>query len=160
MARSVGLPCVLMNDAALHLAPELVTFPDNARVIIAGNSLIHMTLAELSMPGAELVWTDFRQSASLNALHGAVLAAGGLDRMILASDGERSEAMFAMMCAVLTFLPALRRRTGARVDLLVEKGRAVSSLVQFTDRLRPRLKKEGICLSVHVLERRMDRISA
>ena len=156
MTLALGHTVVLLNDDALHLPPDMLGLPEAARVIVAGRSLLRMTLAELSHPGAEIVWTDFRQSASLSALHGAVQSAGGLDRMILAADGEQSEAMFALMCAVLTLLPALRRRAGARVDLVVEGGRAVSSLDQFVDRLRPRLEMDGITLAVQVVERRVE----
>ncbi len=147
---------VLLNDDALHLPAGTLALPENARIIIAGRSLVRLTLAELSVPGAEVVWTDFRQSASLSALHGTLQTAGGLDRMILAADGDESEAMFALMCAVLTFLPALRRRAGARVELVVERGRAVSSLVQFIDRLRPRMEADGITLMVQILTRRVE----
>ena len=73
---------VLLNDMALHLKPEAVKPHDAARVIVAGNHLVRMTLAELALPGAEMIWTDFRHSASLGTLHAAVQAAGGLDRLV------------------------------------------------------------------------------
>lgn len=151
---------VLLNDAALQLAPDVVSLPDQARIMVAGRSPVQMTLAELAVPGARMIWTDFRQSASLNALQSLVQAAGGLDRLILAADGDRGEAMFSLMCAVLTFLPALRRRPGAQVRLIVEAGDAVPSLLEFIDRIKPRLSADGIDMALQVVERRMARAVA
>ena len=71
---------VLLNDMALHLKLEAVKPDDAARLVVAGSHLVRMTLAELALPGAEMIWTDFRHSASLGALHAAMQAAGGLDR--------------------------------------------------------------------------------
>ena len=145
---------ILMNEEALSLASVTVGLPERAKVFVAGRSLVQMTLAELALPGAEMIWTDFRQSASLSALHGTVQAAGGLDRLVLVGDGRKSEAMFSLMCAVLTFLPALRRRKGARIELLVGAGAAVQSLVTFLKRIEPRLAAQGILVSVSVREER------
>ena len=145
---------ILMNEEALSLASETMGLPEGSKVFVAGRSLVQMTLAELALPGAEMIWTDFRQSASLSALHTTVQAAGGLDRLVLAGDGRKSEAMFSLMCAVLTFLPALRRRKGARIELLVGAGAAVQSLVTFMKRIEPRLAAQGILVSVSVREER------
>lgn len=68
---------ILMNEEALSLASVTMGLPEGAKVFVAGRSLVQMTLAELALPGAEMIWTDFRQSASLSALHGTVQAAGG-----------------------------------------------------------------------------------
>jgi hypothetical protein len=151
---------VLLNDAALHLAPEVLSLPEPARIMIAGRSLVRMTLAELAVPGAQLIWTDFRQSASLSALQSLVQAAGGLDRLILAADGDQGEEMFSLMCAVLTFRPALRRRRGAQVQLIVEAGDALPSLTEFIDRIKPKLSPDGIDMALQVVERRMARAAA
>lgn len=145
---------ILMNEEALSLASKTMGLPEGSKVFVAGRSLVQMTLAELALPGAEMIWTDFRQSASLSALHTTVQAAGGLDRLVLAGDGRKSEAMFSLMCAVLTFLPALRRRKGARIELLVGAGAAVQSLVTFLKRIEPRLAAQGILVSVSVREER------
>lgn len=145
---------ILMNEEALSLASETMGLPEGSKVFVAGRSLVQMTLAELALPGAEMIWTDFRQSASLSALHATVQAEGGLDRLVLAGDGRKSEAMFSLMCAVLTFLPALRRRKGARIELLVGAGAAVQSLVTFLKRIEPRLATQGILVSVSVREER------
>lgn len=145
---------ILMNEEALRLASVTVGLPDDAKVFVAGRSLVQMTLAELALPGAEMIWTDFRQSASLSALHATVQAAGGLDRLVLAGDGGKSEAVFSLMCAVLTFLPALRRRRGSRIELVVGAGSAVSSLVTFLERIEPRLARQGISVSLQVREER------
>lgn len=145
---------VLVNDAALGLPAGTVNLPDDANILVAGNSLIRMTLAELSLPGAQMIWTDFGQSASLSALHGAIKGKGGLDRLILAGDGAQGEAMFALMCAVLTFLPSLRRRKGARIELIVQDGPAVTALTQFLQRLCPRLLRDGIEVRLSCLDRK------
>lgn len=134
---------VLLNDMALHLMPEAVKPGDAARVFVAGSNLVRMTLADLALPGAEMVWTDFRHSASLGALQAAVQAVGGLDRLVLAVDGEHGEAVFSVMCAVLTLLPSLRRRTASRIELICLPGKAATSLVQFVDRIRPQLAGRG-----------------
>ena len=143
---------ILMNEEALSLASLTLGLPNEAKVFVAGRSLVQMTLAELALPGAEMIWTDFRQSASLSALHATVQAAGGLDRLVLAGDGRKSEAMFSLMCAVLTFLPALRRRRGSTIELIVGKGPAVASLVTFLKRIEPRLAAQGILVSLSMRE--------
>lgn len=151
---------ILMNEDALSQVSETVSLPEGAKVYVAGRSLVQMTLAELALPGAEMIWTDFRQSASLSALHSTVQAAGGLDRLVLAGDGRKSEAMFSLMCAVLTFLPALRRRRGSQIALVVEEGAAVTSLTAFLERIEPRLASQGITVSLRIREVRPVRARA
>ncbi len=121
-------------------------------MIVAGRDVVAMTLAELSLPGARMIWTDFRQSASLGRLHGTVEAAGGLDRMVLAADGAESEDVFSVMCAVLCFLPALRRRPGSEVRLVVTEGPAVASLRAFLDRIAPRVARDGVTIRLTLRE--------
>lgn len=151
---------VLVNDLTLQLMPEAVGPADTSRVFVAGHCLVRMTLAELALPGAAMIWTDFRHSASLGALHRVVQAAGGLDRLVLAADGEHGETVFSVMCAVLTLLPSLRRRSPGKIELICTAGRASRSLVQFADRIRPGLARDGIELSLDILERREDRAAA
>lgn len=160
VSRETDRMIILLNDAALHLPQEVVSLPQGAQIMIAGRSLVRMTLGELAVPGAEMIWTDLRQSASLNALQALVQAAGGLDRLILAADGNQGEAMFSLMCAVLTFRPALLRRPGAQVQLVVEAGEAVPSLVQFIDRIKPRLSTDGVDLALQIVEKRTLRAVA
>ena len=148
---------VLLNDLALQLKPEAVKPGDAARIFVAGNSLVRMTLAELALPGAEMVWTDFRHSASLGALQGRVQAAGGLDRLVLAVDGEHGEAVFSIMCAVLTLLPPLRRRQAPEIELLCLPGTAATALVQFVDRIRPQLSRVGMNVSLEMPAAPVDR---
>jgi hypothetical protein len=148
-------PVVLLNEAALDVPPDLIGADDTARVIVAGASLVRMTLAELSLPGARMIWTDFRQSASLRRLHRAIQALGGLDRLVLAGDGHDGEDMFSMMCAILTFLPALRGRPGARIVLCVQDGPAVAALRQFLRGLASRLATDGIGVLLQIERRRI-----
>lgn len=155
-----GQMLVLINEDALGLPPDALDLPDAAQVMVAGRSLVQMTLAELALPGAQMIWTDFRQSASLSALHATLQRAGGLDRLILATDGDKSEAVFSIMCAVLTFLPALRRRPQARVLLMLEGGQAVGSLVEFIRRIEPRIARDGIQVEVQIRDRRRLRTVA
>jgi hypothetical protein len=141
---------ILLNEEALGLAADLAVVPEGARVIVAGRSLVSLTLAELALPGAEMIWTDFRQSASLSALHGTVQAAGGLDRLLLAGDGRKSEQMFSLMCAVLTFLPALRRKRRSEIVLAVEAGAAVAALETFLRRIGGRLAEQGVGVTLRI----------
>lgn len=145
---------ILVNDEVLGLPPEDLGLDDGARVFVAGRSLVQMTLAELALPGAEMIWTDFRQSASLSALHSTLQAAGGLDRLILAADGAKSEAVFSLMCAVLTFRPALRRRRGAKIELILADGQAVTSMVEFLKRIGATLELDGISTELRIYDRR------
>jgi hypothetical protein len=151
---------VLVNDMALQFVPETVSPADEDRVFVAGRCLVRMTLAELALPGARMIWTDFRHSASLCALHGAVQAAGGLDRLVLAVDGDSGEAVFSVMCAVLTLLPSLRRRGAGRIELVCPSGRAAASLVAFVERIGPRLARDGLRISLRILARKPDRAAA
>jgi hypothetical protein len=150
---------VLLNDMALQLKPEALAPGDTERVYIAGNNLVRMTLGELALPGAEMIWTDFRHSASLAGLHRTVQQAGGLDRMILAADGEHGESVFSVMCAVLTLLPSLRRRPSSHVELICLEGKAAPSLVEFVDRIQPQLATSGVSVSLELLQH-ADRAAA
>ena len=149
-----GNKVILINAAVLSLPRETITLDDEATVFVAGRSLVQMTLAELALPQAQMVLTDFSQSASLSALNATLQAAGGLDRLILAADGEESEAVFSLMCAVLTFRPALRRRRGGKIELILEDGRAVPSLVEFLQRIGGTLDLDGISTELRICDRR------
>ena len=151
---------VLLNDLAIQVKPEAVQPEDAARVFVAGSSLVRMTLAELALQGAQMIWTDFRHSASLAALQGAVQAAGGLDRLVLAVDGEHGEAVFSVMCAVLTLLPSLRCRQAPQIELICLPGKAATSLVQFVDRIRPQLSGRGVGVSLEMVSEPVDRSPA
>ncbi len=156
-ATAAGRKVILINDEVLGLPPEDLALDPDARVFVAGRSLVQMTLAELALPGAQMIWTDFRQSASLSALHSTLQGAGGVDRLVLATDGAKSEAVFSMMCAILTFLPALRRRRGSHIELVLEAGQAVTSLVQFLQRIGGSLTRDGISVELRIRERRTVR---
>lgn len=147
---------VLLNDLALQVRPEAVKPDSAARIFVAGSNLVRMTLAELALPGAEMIWADFRHSASLGALHGAVQSAGGLDRLVLAVDGDHGEAVFSTMCAVLTLLPSLRRRQASEIELICLPGKAETSLVQFVDRLTPQLAGRGVAVALEILSEPVD----
>lgn len=149
-----GPKVILINDAVLSLPRETLSLDEDATVFVAGRSLVQMTLAELALPEAHVVLTDFSQSASLSALNATLQAAGGLDRLVLAADGEESEAVFSLMCAVLTFRPALRRRRGGQIELILEDGRAVGSLVEFLQRIGGTLDLDGISTELRITERR------
>ena len=151
---------VLMNDLALQLKPGAVAPNGADRVFVAGSNLVRMTLAKLLLPEAEMVWTDFRHSASLGALHGIVQSEGGLDRLVLAVDGGQGEAVFSVMCAVLTVLPSLRRRRGAEIELICLPGKAATSLVQFVNRIQPQLAIQGVSVSLVQLKVQTDRTAA
>lgn len=151
---------VLLNDLALRLKPEAVKPGDGTRVVVAGSNLVRMTLAELVLPGAEMVWTDFRHSASVGAVNGALQAAGGLDRLILAVDGEHGEAVFSVMCAVLTLLPSLSRRQTSDIELICLPGKAATSLVEFVDRIGPRLADRGVSVALELPAEPVDRSPA
>ncbi|MDP3197423.1 hypothetical protein [Tabrizicola sp.] len=144
-----GRKVILINDAVLGLPRETLALDQDARVFVAGRSLVQMTLAELAVPDAQMILTDFRQSASLSALNSTLQAAGGLDRLVLAANGDESETVFSLMCAVLTFRPALRRRRG-RIDLILEDGRAVGSLVEFLQRIGGTLDLDGISTELRI----------
>lgn len=160
MPQTQRSPVILMNEAALSLPMESLPMLTDARVIVAGQSLVTMTLAELSIPGAQMIWTDFRQSASLRKLHAAIQEQGGLDLMVMAADGSESEAMFSLMCAILTFLPALKRDGGGRIVLSVRDGPAVSSLEAFLKRLMPRLARDGVSAQLRIISHEIQVIAA
>ena len=157
-------PVILLNASALALPSELQGIDDRersggARVIVAGSSLVRMTMAELSLPGAQMIWTDFRQSSSLRGLHVLIRDLGGLDRLVLAGDGAEAQEMFSLMCAILTFLPALRARPRARIVLAVQDGPAVASLRDFLNGLAVRLGQDGIEVLLQI-DRRQSAPSA
>lgn len=159
-SHDLGAKVILINEEALALSPGMLVLDEGARVFVAGRSLVRMTLAELALPGAQMIWTDFRQSASLCALHTTLMGAGGLDRLILAADGAESDAVFSLMCAVLTFRPALRRRRNARIELVLDAGQAVSSMVQFLQRIAVTLELDGISVELKIRERHPLRTAA
>ena len=143
-------PVILINVPALRLLPPSLAGRPGATTIVAGSEIVDMTLAELALPGAEMIWTDFRQSASLGRLHQEIDARGGLDHLILAADGTRAESVFSVMCAILSLLPALRRPGRAQVSVMLEDGPAVVSLQEFLGRLAPGLRRHGISVGMEV----------
>jgi hypothetical protein len=145
-------PSVTLIDAAALSrlpAPGPEEGPEGI-VIVAGSGIVDMVLAGLALPGAQMIWTDFRQSSALGRLHQRIDALGGLDRLVLSADGARAEAVFSMMCAILSLLPALRRPGRAQVTLLLDDGPAVASLQEFLRRLVPRLSRDGISVGLEV----------
>ena len=146
-------PVILMNDAALHSDLVRGLDPEACKVIVAGRQIVSMTLAELALPGAQMIWTDFRQSRSLGQLHQDIDALGGLDHLILAADGRQAESVFSAMCAILSLLPALRRAPKARISLTLDDGPAIAGLQEFLTRLAPRLLRQGITIGLDVRER-------
>ncbi len=137
----------LIDAAALSRLPA--PGPEGI-VIVAGSGIVDMTLAGLALPGAQMIWTDFRQSSALGRLHQRIASLGGLDRLILSADGARAEAVFSVMCAILSLLPALRRPGRARITLLLDDGPALASLQEFLRRLVPRLRRDGISVGLEV----------
>ena len=144
----------LLNEAALDLPLDQLRRADGAVMIVAGSSLVRMTLAELSLPGAQMIWTDFRQSASLRHLHGVIRDLGGLDRLVLAGSAQDGEAMFSLMCAILTFLPSLRRKPGSEVVLAIQEGPALGSLRAFLQRLDGRMAQDRIRVLLQIQPQR------
>ena len=148
-SQEAGRNVILINAAVLSLPRETITLDEAATVFVAGRSVVQMTLAELALPDAHMVLTDFSQSASLSALNATLQAAGGLDRLILAADGEESEAVFSLMCAVLTFRPALRRRRGGRLAAvrgeLVRKGRCSAPFLLPSKTYHYQSSSSGVC---------------
>ncbi|MDQ2067819.1 hypothetical protein Q9295_15690 [Xinfangfangia sp. CPCC 101601] len=143
-------PVVLINAEALfRIDLERVDNAD-AVLLVAGSQIVDMTLAELAVPGAQMIWTDFRQSSSLGRLHQEIDALGGLDQMVLAGDGARAEVVFSMMCALLSLLPALRRPRQAQVTLMLDDGPAVANLQEFLTRLSPGLAQHGILVTLEL----------
>lgn len=140
---------ILANEAAIALlTPE--ADPQKAHVIVAGRSLVALTLAQLALPGARVIWADFRQSASVGRLHAGLYRLGGLDRLILAGDGQRADDIFSIIRAILCFLPALRRVGQARISLSVQDGPALVSLQEFLSRLSPCLGDWGVCVDLAI----------
>ena len=127
---------ILMNDAALPLAPGLVPPGLDAQVVVAGPSMLRLALAEAALPGAQVICADFGQSASRAALEEKLRRMGRLDRLVLAGDGADAAAMFTLMRTIVTFLPALRRGGGS-VHLTVSRGEALDSLRLFLRRVQP-----------------------
>lgn len=144
-------PVTLINAAALRRTP-LPASGSGGIVLVAGSGVVDMALAGLALPGAELVWTDFRQDRALGRLHQRIWSLGGLDRLVLAADGRRAGAVFSVMCAILGLLPALRRPGRARARLLLEDGPAVASLHEFLGRMAPRLRRDGISIGLEVVQ--------
>jgi hypothetical protein len=147
------LPVILVTDAALHSDLVRGLNPDNCTVIVAGRQIVSMTLAELALPGAQMIWTDFRQSRSLGQLHQEIDALGGLDHLILAADGHQAESVFSAMCAILCLLPALRQAPKARISLTLDDGPAVAGMLEFLTKLAPRLLRQGITIGLDVRQR-------
>lgn len=137
-------PILLINAEALSRIDLPMIEAEGGTLIVAGNQIVDMTLAELALPGAQMIWTDFRQSSSLGRLHAEIGSLGGLDHLILAGDGAKAEAMFSLMCAILSLLPALRRPGKAQVSLLLDDGPAVAALQEFLTGLAARLNRHGI----------------
>lgn len=140
---------ILMNDAALPLAPELVAPGSTLQVVVVAPSMVRLALAEAALPEARVICADFGQSASLAALEEKLRGMGRLHRLVLAADAADAAAMFTLMRTIVVFLPALRRAEGS-VLLTVRPGEALASLRLFLDRLQPTL--DGYRVPVTLVE--------
>lgn len=149
LARDIDRPLILVNEAALALDPALIGAQEAATVVVAGASRARLALAHVIFPGAEVVWTDFGLSASVRSLLARIEARGGLDRLVLAGAQDAPEPAETHLSAILTLLPALRRRQGAEVVLSFPEGPALRSLRTFLRRLAPELRRDGLSVIWH-----------
>lgn len=147
--RDTDRPLILVNEAALALDNALIGAQETATIVVAGASRARLALAHVVVPGAEVVWTDFSLSASVRSLLARIEAQGGLDRLVLAGAEDDPEPAQAHLSAILTLLPALRRRRGAVMVLSFPEGPAVRSLRTFLRRLAPELRRDGLSVIWH-----------
>jgi hypothetical protein len=151
MARSARHETIILtNAAALSLSPDFLGPGAGVRLVLAGPSRLQLIMAAAAAPEAEVVLTDFGQSASLAALAARLRDMGGLDRLVLAGDGSDSAEIFSMMQTIVSVLPVLRRGQDGRIVLSVTAGPAVAALSEFLKRLVPTLARHGIALDVRV----------
>ena len=82
------------------------------------------------------------------------------NRLVLGGNGQDGEAMFSVMCAVLTFLPALRRRSGADIILAIPDGPALGSLRAFLQGMTARLRKDRIRVLLQIMPKPFHPVAA
>lgn len=140
--------CVLVTAPALS-SPEVALLNDEgARIIVAGDSAIAMSLAELALPGATRIWCNLRQSADLRRLQTEAEAEGPVDRLILAAAGPAPAETLALMRVVLAFLPGMRARGQGKITLVAADAAAAAALASFVGGLRPALAGSEIVLDL------------
>lgn len=140
----------LVNDAALALLSKGDMALEATQLIIVGTSPVRMALAEVAFPDAALICADLGQSAALAMVDDKVRGYGRLDRLVLSGDGADSAATFALMQAIVTFLPTLRGGEDSSIHLAIQPGPAVVALRQFLARMQPTMERQNINVTLVV----------
>jgi hypothetical protein len=150
MAGSKNQTVTLVNDAALALLSQGDMVLEATQLIVVGTSPVRMALAEVAFPDAALICADLGQSAALAMVDDKVRGYGRLDRLVLAGDGADNAAIFALMQAIVTFLPTLRGGEDSTIHLAIQPGAAVVALRQFLTRMQPTMERQNITVTLVV----------
>lgn len=133
---------------------------DGTDVILAGPSRTALALAQMSLPGAEIIRTDLNNSASLRSLQCTVRSQGGVGRLVIVGGPEGGPhgsphggaAGFAELAALLNLMPALCRT--AEVVLCPGTAASGHSLRTFVEGVAARLPDSGLVVRFNQPDRR------
>lgn len=125
----------VLNAAAARLPAALSLAERGHRLIVAGNDPIGMSLAQLALPSAARVWANLSRSKDILCLRERVSGVGGCDGLLLAVQDHAASGVHDVLQTVIAFLPDLRERSSARVDLYAPDGPAKDALRGFASRL-------------------------
>jgi hypothetical protein len=133
---------VLVTPGALALPKVAWLQAQGARIFVAGDNPVAMSLAELAFPGATPLRINLRQSAEIGRLHHDIQ--GLPDRLILAPASPAAVDTLAIMRIVLAFLPDLRARGAGEITLMPRGAASAATLASFAEGLRSGLREGGV----------------
>lgn len=141
-----GLPAlnVLLTDAAIGLPEVSAFYAEGQRLVVAGDDVVGMSLAEVALPGSDRIWTNLRRSSELFRLRGAMEAIGPCDRLVLAArDGGLDDGL-TLMQTMLAVLPMMRRQGRGQILIVLPPGEGHDAVEAFLDRIGPELRAGGV----------------
>ncbi len=141
-------PATFLTDSAIGLPEVLDDQAAGRRLIVAGDDPVAMSLGELALPGARLIWADPRRSSELYRLRQEVEAIAVPDRLVLAQPEGSTAAGLTLLQLALALLPALRARKVGEILFALPEGEGRQAIAAFIAEIGPALRADGVTLAL------------
>lgn len=135
---------VLLTDAAIGLPEVSALYAEGQRLVVAGDDVVGMSLAEVALPGSDRIWANLRRSSELFRLRGAMEAIGPCDRLVLAAREGGLDEGLTLMQTMLAVLPMMRRQGRGQILVVLPRGEGHDAISAFLDRIGPELRAGGV----------------
>jgi hypothetical protein len=141
---AVAPPATFLTDAAIGLPEVLDDLAAGHPLIVAGDDPVAMSLGEIALPGARLIWANLRRSSELYRLRHEVEAIALPGRLVLAQSEGTTAAGLTLLQLALAFLPALRARPPGSILFSLPEGEGRQAIAAFIAEIGPALQADGV----------------